>query len=148
AVLVVGGISYFAFSGSSDDNIVNGTSGETGSGGTSGGSSGTGSGSGWCTSGSDVVKDFVSLQGDVEIIKNQVNGMKTYKGKSACFFEIDFKTTKATIENDIYAYGSGDSWVITSPGGGVGVEYHWVNGVCTEALYNGASIPCPPTGSG
>ena len=159
AVLVIGGVSYFAFSGNSDDDIVNGSSGvgsgSGASGGTSGGSSGgtgssgsSGSISSWCTSGSSPGKDLVSSGEDVEIIKNKVDGIKTFKGKPACLFEYDIKTTKGIIENDIYTYAPGDAWVVTSPGGGGSVEYHWVDGVCTEAMFNGASIPCPPVGVG
>ncbi|MDO8468090.1 MAG: hypothetical protein Q7S56_04055 [Nanoarchaeota archaeon] len=111
AVLVVGGISYFAFSGSSDDNIVNGTSGGgSGSGASSGGNSGSSSGSGegsisssWCS----------ANRGTIE----------TFKGRQACH--------TSTLSGEVYTYIiDKDYWVIQSQA--YNYESHFINGKATE----------------
>ncbi|MBI5221223.1 MAG: hypothetical protein HY979_00250 [Candidatus Magasanikbacteria bacterium] len=135
-------------------NVIGGGSGGTNGGQTPGTppSIGTLPSTGWCTPGSDTgARDIVSAHSgskgsSLKVIKDEVQGIETFRGKSACHVVFDLEVTspkgqKIISNSDVYIYKyKDDTWNINTTMGVATFEYHWVNGnsICIEG--NGCDL--------
>ncbi len=137
AVLVIGGVSYFAFSGNSDDDIVNGSSGVGSGSGESGGTSGSSESNGdisiWCYQLGPGVGSVV--------------GIENYRGVQTCHTQKTVGPTTKDFYFISHSTNSDNYWNVDSYAGlGGKYETHYNNGKCIEyscSSYSGdAKLSC------